>query len=268
MEQGKRAKARRIAIKVQYDGTQYNGWQIQNGGRTIQGEIEKAIEILTREQARTIASGRTDSGVHALGQVVHFDTDSALTLQRFCIGLNGILPRDISVTNAYEAGDYFHARFGAVERTYRYRIYNHPSRSPFMRYRAMWVHETLDCDYLRNVMEQLIGEKDFSSFCKKRESKNINTVRRIRRVDVRREGDCINIEISGNAFLHNMIRIIVGTIVEMNKSNAEPHLLDEIIAKKDRDASGTTAPPYGLYLLRVVYDPDLSTMQCAFRPSE
>ncbi|HOT45310.1 MAG TPA: tRNA pseudouridine(38-40) synthase TruA [Spirochaetota bacterium] len=264
MEQGKSSEARRIAIEVEYDGTQYNGWQIQNGGRTVQGEIEKAIAVLTREHSRTIASGRTDSGVHALGQVVHFDTGSALSLQRVCIGLNGILPKDISVKNAYRVHDGFHARFDAVQRTYRYLIYNHPSRSPFMIYRAMWVHERLDADYLATVTRQLIGEKDFSSFCKKRESKNITTVRRISDITVQRNGDMICVEITGNAFLHNMIRIIVGTIVEMNKKKAEPSVLAEIVSRKDRDFSGVTAPPYGLYLVRVLYEPDLALSESAF----
>jgi tRNA pseudouridine38-40 synthase len=264
MEQGKRAESRRIAIEVQYDGTQYNGWQFQNHGSTVQGEIERAIEILTKEKTRTVASGRTDSGVHALGQIVHFDTQSTITLQRFCIGLNGILPRDIAVKNAYQVNSSFHARFDAVERTYRYLIYNNPSRSPFMTYRAMWVHEKLDIDYLKSVTGLLIGEKDFSSFCKKRESKNITTVRRITDISVRKDGDMINLEISGNAFLHNMIRIIVGTVVNMNKNNDEPSLLEEIIAMRDRDCSGVTAPPYGLYLVKVLYEPDLVDLESAF----
>ncbi len=264
MEQGTCAEGRRIALEVQYDGTRYNGWQIQNGGTTVQGELERAIRVLTRQQSRTVASGRTDSGVHALGQIVHFNTSSDISLQRFCIGLNGILPRDISVKNAYEVDGGFHARFDAVERTYRYCIYNHPSRSPFMIYRAMWVHEPLDVGYIDQVMRVLIGEKDFSSFCKKRESKNINTVRRIMDVSVRKDGDLMEIEISGNAFLHNMIRIIVGTVVEMNRKKTEPGALAEIIASRDRDCSGVTAPPYGLYLVKVRYEPGLDTVGSAF----
>ncbi len=264
MEQGKRTEARRIALEVQYDGTPYNGWQIQNGGRTVQGEIERAIEILTKEKSRTVASGRTDSGVHALGQIVHFDSHSTMPLQRFCIGLNGILPRDIAVKNAYQVNSSFHARFDAVERTYRYLIYNHPSRSPFMMYRSMWVHEKLDIEYLKAVTVQLLGEKDFSSFCKKRESRNINTVRRITGIRVDKEGDMVILEISGNAFLHNMIRIIVGTVVTMCKNNDEPSLLRDIIAMRDRDCSGVTAPPYGLYLTRVLYEPDLTALESAF----
>jgi tRNA pseudouridine38-40 synthase len=264
MEQGKRSEARRIAIEVQYNGTPYNGWQIQNGGRTVQEEIEKAIEILTKEKTRTIASGRTDSGVHALGQIVHFDTHSAMTLQRFCIGLNGILPRDIAVKNAYGVAADFHARYDAVQRTYRYLIHNHKLRSPFMKYRAMWVQEKLDVDYLNRVLGLLVGEKDFASFCKKRESKDISTVRRITGAFARKDGDLLSIEICGNAFLHNMIRIIMGTVVDMNKRNADPSMLTDIIARHDRDCGGVTAPPYGLYLVKVMYEPDLASVESAF----
>jgi tRNA pseudouridine38-40 synthase len=133
-----------------------------------------------------------------------------------------------------------------------------------MMYRAMWVHEQLDIEYIERVMRLLIGEKDFSSFCKKRDSKNINTVRRIVDISVRKIGDLIEIEISGNAFLHNMIRIIVGTVVEMNKNRTDPDALADIIAKRDRDCSGVTAPPYGLYLAKVRYEPGLDTVRSAF----
>lgn len=128
----------------------------------------------------------------------------------------------------------------------------------------MWVHERLDADYLAAVTRQLIGEKDFSSFCKKRESRKITTIRRITGITVQRNGEMISLEITGNAFLHNMIRIIVGTIVEMNRNRAEPSVLAEILSRRDRDFSGVTAPPYGLYLVRVLYDPDLALAESAF----
>jgi tRNA pseudouridine38-40 synthase len=264
MESDKRNHAGRIALNVQYDGTGFNGWQIQSGGRTVQGEIEKAIEIFLKERLRVTASGRTDAGVHALGQVVHFNAPETVHLQKICIGLNGILARDIAVKNAYRVDAGFHSRFSAIEREYHYFIHNHPSRSPFMMNRAMWVHERLDCAYLKEVALHLVGEMDFSSFCKKRESKNINTVRRITAVDVRKDGDLIVFNIAGNAFLHNMVRIIVGTMVEMNRKNSEPKSIAGIIAKRDREWSGLTAPAYGLYLAHVRYDPPLETMESAF----
>lgn len=253
-----------MAIVVQYDGTAFNGWQAQLGGRTVQEEIEKAIRILLKEETRVVASGRTDSGVHALGQVVHFDTDSDISLQRLCIGMNGILSRDVAVINAYNVPHDFHARFGAVGREYRYLIHNHPLRTPFMMYRAMWVHEKLDLGYLRAVAARCVGERDFSSFCKKREAKDKNTVRRIDRITIDREDCLIRIEIAGNAFLHNMVRILVGTMIEMHRNSRDPEAVTEILAAGDRDYSGVTAPPYGLYLAGVTYAPSLSSMESAF----
>ncbi|HQL82970.1 MAG TPA: tRNA pseudouridine(38-40) synthase TruA [Spirochaetota bacterium] len=267
MEQGSprpAARSRRIAITVQYDGSAFNGWQAQLGGRTVQDEIEKAIRVLLKEETRVVASGRTDSGVHALGQVVHFNTDSDISLQRLCIGMNGILPRDMAVVNGYDVPSDFHARFGPVEREYRYLIHNHPLRTPFMMYRAMWVQEKLDLKYLRAVAAYCTGEMDFSSFCKKREAKEKNTVRRIDRITVEREVDLIRIEIVGNAFLHNMVRILVGTMLKMHRNSMEPESVGDILAACDRESSGATAPPYGLYLVRVSYDPPLSSMKSAF----
>jgi tRNA pseudouridine38-40 synthase len=256
--------ARRIALTLQYDGSKFNGWQLQSGGRTVQGEIENAIHILMKDNIRVTASGRTDAGVHALGQVIHFDAVSSISLQRICVSLNGILPHDVGVKNGYIVPADFHARFSAVERHYRYLIYNHPLRTPFIRDRALWVHEKLDVDYLRKVALLLIGEKDFTSFCKKSESKNINTVRRITNIEVNRKDDYVILDILGNAFLHNMVRIIIGTMMEMHNKKADPEMILDIIAKQDRDCSGKTAPAYGLYLVNIIFDPDLSEMESAF----
>jgi tRNA pseudouridine38-40 synthase len=264
METGTGPAIRRIAIEIQYDGTAYNGWQIQNGGKTVQGEIEKAALILLKEKIRVIAAGRTDSGVHALGQVAHFDTSGLMPLQRICIGLNGILPRDISIKNAYGVSSCFHARFDAVERSYRYLIYNNPLRTPFMAHRAMWVNKKIDIDYLKTAAGYLVGEKDFSSFCKKKEMKNKNMIRRVISIEIVKDEDLITFDITGNGFLHNMVRIIIGTLVEMNRRKSEPGLVMEILSKCDREFSGITAPPYGLYLRKVVYQPGLDTMESAF----
>ena len=255
---------RRIACIVQYDGTNYNGWQIQRNGRTIQGVIEESLFTLTREKVRVVASGRTDTGVHAIGQVIHFDLASSIRLEKICIGLNGILPHDISIKNAFHTESTFHSRFSAVEREYRYYIYNYPQRSPFMRYRAMWVHDPLNVDYIREVASQLVGVHDFSSFCKKRESYSKNTVRKLNRIEVKNIEHYIEILFKGNAFLHNMIRIIIGTILQMHKTNEDPSLIRHIIERRDRDVSGKTAPPYGLYLYEVTYDPPLTAMESAF----
>jgi len=263
MDRGKHQQ-RRIALVLQYDGTAYHGWQLQDNAVTVQGELEKAVLVLAKEKTRVIASGRTDTGVHAYRQVVHFDITRDITLTRLCMGLNGILPPEISVKNAYLVDNDFHARFSALEREYRYLIYNYPLRTPFMRYRAMWVNHELDVDYMSEVADYLIGEMDFASFCKKI-SVEKGTVRKINRINISRNGPLIEITIAANAFLHNMIRIIVGTIVQMNKNNEKSEFIKEIIERRDRDYSGETAPPYGLYLMNVSYDPPLRTMESAFK---
>ncbi len=260
---GRNARGK-IALLVQYDGTAYNGWQIQNNGRTIQEELEKALKIFFREPCRVVASGRTDTGVHALGQVIHFSLQRDVSLQKICIGLNGILPYDISVLNAYSVPERFHARFSAVEREYRYYIYNNRLRSPFMRYRAMWYHEPLDEAYLDAAASHLVGEKDFASFCKKREAETVNTVRKISEIGVRRKNEYVILTVRGNAFLHNMIRIIVGTLIAMYREGADPSSIERILARADRDFGGATVPPYGLYLSRVTYDPPLDSLDKAY----
>ena len=257
------ASSRRIALLIQYDGSAFNGWQYQDNGRSIQGEIEQAIAILTKETVRITASGRTDSGVHALGQVAHFDTNSDIPLDRFCIGLNGIMGYELSILNAYEVDTTFHARFSARKREYIYKIYNNPQRSPFMRYRAMWLNYHLDENYLADTLRYIEGEHDFASFCKKK-SRLENTVRTIFKTNVTRNDNYIQISITGNAFLHNMIRIIIGTCIDMYKNGKEPAFIKEIMEMKDRDCSGVTAPPYGLYLNEIKYDPVLSSFPHAF----
>jgi tRNA pseudouridine38-40 synthase len=254
----------RIALTIQYDGTKFNGWQIQNGGVTVQGEIEKALGIFLRQDLRVMGSGRTDAGVHALGQVAHFDAPRELSLRRLCVALNGILPRDVSITNAYRVKSDFHARFHAVARAYRYVIFNHPLKSPFTACRAMWLHERLDTDYLRAASEHLLGEKDFATFCKKSESMGINTVRRINSIEILDKGDWIFFEIQGSGFLHHMVRIIIGTLVEMEKKRVDPSMMAEIIQKRDRVFGGFTAPAYGLYLKKVFYYPPLESLESAF----
>ncbi len=254
---------RRIALIIQYDGTEFNGWQIQDKGNTVQGYLEKALKVLTRENIRVTASGRTDSGVHALGQIVHFDTNSSVPLDKFCIGLNGILPRNISVQNAFHVDNEFHSRFSAVEREYIYRIYNSPVRSSFMMYRAMWVNFPLKLSYLNESLALLEGEKDFASFCRKKSTED-GTIRRIISASATEKKNFIDVRIVGNAFLHNMIRIIIGTIVENHKFGKEPGYMKEILEARDRIAAGITAPPYGLYLSRISYDPPLESFPAAF----
>ena len=254
----------RYALLIQYDGTGFNGWQIQSGGRTVQDELEKTVKILSKNDVRITASGRTDAGVHAIGQVVHFDSDMSIPLDKLCISLNGILPQDISVKNGYIVPGDFHSRFSAVKREYIYLIYRYPLRTPFMRYRAMWISHKLETEYIRETASYLVGEKDFCSFCKKISSEN-GTVRRVESIDVAESDDVIRIKIRANAFLHNMIRIIVGTIVQMYRENRDPAFIKEILEMKDRSYSGFTAPAYGLYLNEITYNPPLCSYESAFK---
>jgi len=253
----------RYALLVQYDGTRFNGWQFQDKGRAIQVEFENAVKILTKEEVRVIASGRTDSGVHAIGQVVHFDLSKEIPLQRLCIGLNGILDHELAVKNAYKVDLDFHSRFSAVQREYLYMIYRYPLRTPFMRYKAMWINYPINIDYIQRAASMLVGEHDFASFCKKISAKN-GTIREIDSIDVSEDSNIIKLRFRANGFLHNMIRIIVGTILQMHSEAKDPEYITEILKKKDRSLSGFTAPPYGLYLNRVIYDPALNFYESAF----
>ncbi len=253
---------RRIALEISYDGTDYSGLQIQDTGNTIQAKLEEAIRTLTKEKIRLIASGRTDSGVHALGQVVHFDTKSDIHLSRLSIGLNGILPPTISVNNAFDVPQDFHARFSAIEREYLYLIHNHPFRSPFMMYRAAWLNREADLSTMEEALGYLEGEHDFASFCKKISAEK-GTVRNIHKISVTDKESVLIVRIRANAFLHNMIRIIMGTLFEIIRKGYDPGYMKKVLDARDRDAAGPTAPPYGLYLYRVCYDPPLEVFPSA-----
>ncbi len=243
----------RYALIVQYDGTAYSGFQIQNNANSIQAEIEHALKILAGQDVRIVAAGRTDAGVHALGQVVHFDLGEDIPPDRLCISLNGILPADIAVKKACVVDNTFHARYSAIAREYMYVIYNHPYKSPFMRYRAMWVRQHIDIDYCKKAAGYCIGERDFASFCKKT-STDESTVRYVEYIEVERVyDDLVIFTIKGNAFLHNMVRIIVGTILQLLQKGQSPETMKDIIERCDRNYSGPTAPAYGLYFKKVYY---------------
>ncbi len=253
----------RYALEVQYDGSKFNGWQSQSSGRTVQNEIEKSLEVLTGERGRIVASGRTDSGVHALGQVAHFDLEKFFDLKRIVKGLNGINGRDISIKNVYKVDEDFHARFSAVSREYVYLIYNDTTPSPFLCRRALWVNKELDISYLNELASSLKGTHDFASFCKKTSSQD-GTIRTLESVTFSRQDKLIYCTIRGNAFLHNMIRIIMGTLLEMHQERLPGAHLEYVLQMKNRDYAGKTAAPWGLYLKKIFYNPGLSEYMSAF----
>ena len=242
-----------IMLTVEYDGTNFCGWQKQEGLRTVEGEVEKAVLKSTGKSVKIYASGRTDAGVHAYGQVANFKISTTIPGERFLFPLNDKLPEDICIRKSREVPYDFHSRFSAEEKTYRYLILQDELRSPLMRNYAYQVSYKLDVDKMREASKYIIGRQDFTSFTPIKSSidKNIRTVISS---DIKTDGNMIVFEITGNGFLHNMVRIIVGTLIEVGYGKREPEDVREIVRLKDRDKAGHTAPSKGLYLMNVKYN--------------
>jgi len=242
----------RVAAIVEYDGTEYAGWQSQEHSIAIQDAVQTALSFVAGEPVTAICAGRTDSGVHAAGQVIHFDTDAVRTPRAWVLGANTRLPPSIALQWAGEVGIGFHARHRAIRRIYRYCILNRSARSALQRARAAWIHRTLDAAAMQRGAQALIGEHDFSAF-RSVECQSKTTIRRVERIEVRREGDYLWLEISANAYLHHMVRNIVGTLLEA-QSEADPAAaMTRVLAGGNRRFAGATAPAAGLYLWQVEY---------------
>ena len=242
----------RIKCIISYDGSEFFGYQVQLSERTVQSEIERALKQMHRRQVRVTASGRTDAGVHALGQVIHFDTDLKLPPDAWVRALNTMLPDDIAVRQAEVAPMEFHARFGAFGKKYMYKIDLGKIRDPLKRNYAFHYPYALDIEKIREAARYLEGEHDFTSFSSAR-SEVKDKVRTIYGIDFIQEGTELTITYRGNGFLYNMVRILTGTLMEVGSGKREPHEMKEILMKKDRAAAGKTAPPQGLYLCEVYY---------------
>lgn len=237
---------------VEYDGTNFCGLQFQPELRTIAGELERVLSMLFAEPVKISAAGRTDAGVHASGQVISFTSERVFPHGRLALALNGHLARDVSVRHAAIVPDGFSARFDAVARTYEYRIINRPMPSALERRFAHHVHRAFDVDLARGAAHSLIGEHDFVAFCSVLPERG-GTIRQIHAVDVERSGDRVLLRISGSGFLHRMVRITVGTLVEIATGRRDPNDIPDIIASKDRKRAGYTAPAEGLCLVGVRY---------------
>ncbi|MFW5807960.1 MAG: tRNA pseudouridine(38-40) synthase TruA [Spirochaetota bacterium] len=261
--EGKRIANRRIALLIEYDGQLFNGWQVQNSGLTIQGELERSLRVLTGESTVLTASGRTDAGVHALRQVAHFDTQSSIPLHKMVRSINGISVDAVSVKNAYEVPGTFHARYSALDREYEYRIYNHPQRSPFMVGRALWFPQRFDMERANQAAGLLTGTHDFASFCKKSSHEN-GTVRTVKQCRFVKNGEYITMIICAESFIHNMVRIIAGTVCEIVRDKRDPETVLEMLKERRRECGGVTAPAYALYLTAVRYDPPLESYKDAY----
>ena len=242
---------RNIKITIQYNGKNYCGWQKQNNSPGIQGTIEKAIFDITREEVKITGSGRTDAGVHALGQVANFKTNSQIPVDRIPNALNAKLPKDISIVKAEDVDEDFHSRYSAKKKTYRYQIYNSLYRSPIYADISYPVKYDLDIDKMKKEAKSLIGTYDFKGFMSSGSSV-IDTVRTIYNIEVSKSEDLIIIEIEGNGFLYNMVRIIAGTLVDIGRGRITENM-STIIKSKSRSMAGHTAPAHGLFLKKVDY---------------
>jgi tRNA pseudouridine38-40 synthase len=243
----------RLKLTLEYDGTRYVGWQVQPNGVSIQARIVQALEQLLGERVDVVVAGRTDSGVHATGQVVCFDTPRELPLKAYGRGLNGLLPEDIAVVRAEEVPAGFDPRRWSHGKRYRYRVSNRPSRSPLRRFTHWEVFAPLDVEAMRRGAAHLLGRHDFSAF-RASDCQAAHAVREVRRVDVQgASGDELSVTVEGTAFLKHMVRNLVGTLVDVGKGRHPDTWVAEVLASRNRKRAGPTAPPQGLVLEEVFY---------------
>lgn len=244
---------RNIKLTIEYDGKNFPGWQSQPGKVSIQTEIENAIKSITGEDVQIIASGRTDAGVHALGQVANFHTGTNIPIKQIPYAINSKLTKSIVVKSAEEVDDRFHSRYNCKQKTYRYIINNSEFPSALNRYREFHMPYELNIEDMKKAIKHFEGEHDFAGFKSSGGSEKKTTIRNLTKCELIEDGNRIIIELTGNGFLYNMVRIISGTIVDIGLGKINGDEIDEIIASKDRTKAGKTLPPHGLYLVKVEY---------------
>jgi tRNA pseudouridine38-40 synthase len=242
----------RLAVGIEYAGTRYAGWQRQDHAPSVQAEVERALGSVADHPIHAVCAGRTDAGVHALGQVAHFDTTARRPLRGWLLGANAELPSDVALTWVTEVAPDFHARYAALTRTYRYLVLNRPTRAPLAHARACQWRTPLDAGRMHAALQALVGEHDFSTF-RAAECQAKGPVRRLDRISARREGQLVVVEVAANAFLHHMVRNIVGSALQVGEGARPLDWLAALLAGRDRRAAGPTAPPGGLYLAAVEY---------------
>jgi tRNA pseudouridine38-40 synthase len=242
----------RVALGVEYDGTAFHGWQFQGDVRSVQESLQIALSKVANHEVIVHCAGRTDTGVHATGQIIHFDTQAVRSERSWVLGSNVNLPADVSVCWAKLMPEDFHARFSAIGRHYRYQILNRAYRSALWRDRAVWIHKPLDEKVMHRAAQRLVGTHDFSSYraigCQAK-----HPVRTIHSLSVSRQGEMLSIDIHANAFLHHMVRNIAGVLLAIGKGERPEGWAEEVLALRDRKLGGVTAPPQGLCLTGVDY---------------
>jgi tRNA pseudouridine38-40 synthase len=242
----------RFAVGIEYDGSAYSGWQTQQSLRTIQGLVENALSGVAAEPVEVVCAGRTDAGVHARSQIAHFDTNVIRSMRGWVMGANTELPRDVSIIWARPVPLHFHARYSAEARTYRYIILNRPARSALAVRRATWIYKPLDHERMAEAATHLCGHYDFSAF-RSSECQSNSPIRRVERLTVERQGEWVLIDVTANAFLHHMMRNIVGLLIEVGRGEAPPSWARQVLESRDRARGAPTAPADGLYLWDVRY---------------
>ena len=253
----------RIRLTVEYDGTNYSGWQRQENAISVQQRLEEALYKLLRQETRVTGASRTDAGVHALGQTVHFDTGSRIPPEKYAFALNTMLPDDIRVRASRAAAEDFHARFHARGKIYRYLMWNSPHASALFRNSHAHVMYPLDVSLMDREAQAVLGTHDFRAFAASG-SVAKDTVRTIYACRVARSGDEVTLLVHGNGFLYNMVRILAGTLIQVGSGKLEGGAIERALAGKSRLSLGVTAPPHGLTLMRVFYDDDAAEAEAAF----
>lgn len=243
---------KRYKCTIAYDGARFNGYQIQPIGRTVQGELEAALTTMHKQPMKVVASGRTDASVHAKGQVIHFDSPLDIPVDKWKIAFNRLLPDDIAVLQVQNVADTFHARYDAIGKEYRYFIRLSKEKDPFTRlYRYHYPYE-LDVSAMEEASNYFIGTHDFTSFCSAKTEVE-DKVRTVTEITLIKQDDTLVIRFVGNGFLYNMVRILVGTLLEVGSGKRTPYSMPELLSARNRQVAGKTAPPHGLYLWRVFY---------------
>lgn len=243
----------RIALGIEYDGSPYCGWQSQAEGLTVQDTLQAALSGIAGETIGVIAAGRTDTGVHGLEQVIHFDTQVDRPLQAWVRGVNALLPSSIAVRWAHPVPDEFHARFSAHGRSYRYLLVNRATRPAIQASKVGWFHAQLDLAAMHQAAQCLLGTHDFSAF-RAAQCQAKSPIKQLRQLDIRREGDMLIFDVSADAFLHHMVRNLVGCLVYVGKGKYSAQWLAEVLASRDRRLAAPTFAPDGLYLRHIKYE--------------
>ncbi|MBM2838847.1 MAG: tRNA pseudouridine synthase [Deltaproteobacteria bacterium] len=243
---------RNIKLTIEYDGTNYHGWQYQPNARTIQGVMEELVGRIVNEKVTLAASGRTDAGVHALNQVANFRTSRVISCESLQRGLNALLPQDIAVKDVSEADDDFHSRFSATGKVYIYQILNRPHPSALLNRFSWFIRYPLNVEMMNEAATHIIGKHDFSSF-RASSCGAPHPVKDVKAAQFRREGDLLVFEIEATGFLHHMVRNIVGTLIDVGMGRRATGSFKELLDLKDRRLAGVTAPPHGLFLKDVKY---------------